>query len=61
MKLVKSSDIAYKETLDAWQPFYKEKLSKVDAIEIQDNLNNLYNLLSGWNSESSKKNVCGKI
>lgn len=56
MKLVKANDINYKKTLDAWQPFYKQKLTKADAVEIQTNLTNLTNLLLSWDKMSTQKN-----
>jgi hypothetical protein len=48
MKLVQAKDIHYKDTLNAWQPFYKEKLTKADAVEIQANLIDLRDLLCSW-------------
>jgi len=53
MKQVKSSEISYTQTLDAWQPFYKEKLTKADAVEIQSNLANFSEVLMRWGKNSN--------
>lgn len=38
MQLLPINETHYEETLNAFQPFYKEPLTKEDAIEIQGNI-----------------------
>ena len=38
MQLLPINETHYEETLKAFQPFYKEPLTKADALEIQHNL-----------------------
>lgn len=49
MKLLKINNVAFAKTLEAWQPFYSDrKLTKEDAIEIKNNLNEFFLLLNKW-------------
>jgi hypothetical protein len=44
MQLFPINEVHYEETLKAFQPFYKEPLTKDDALEIQSNIR----ALSDW-------------
>ena len=42
------------ETIDLWQPHYKEKLTEEDAREIIQNLTGFFKLLNEWDKEQRK-------
>jgi hypothetical protein len=56
MQLVRNTKADYQATLDAWNPYYDNKLTVADAKEISNNLFELANLLLSWkeNEEQEK-------
>lgn len=59
MRVAPINEISYKNTLRAFQPYYKETLTVDDAIEIQNNLIGLCNLLrKNKIKQDASKNLC---
>ena len=59
MQLVRNTKADYQATLDAWNPYYDNKLTVADAKEISNNLFDLANLLLSWKEkeENIKKSA----
>ena len=58
MRLIKNNYIDYEKIIVAWQPFYKDPLTKEDAYEITTNIYNLANLFLKWEEkEKAKKDM----
>lgn len=56
MQLIRNTKADYQATLEAWNPYYNNKLTVADAKEISNNLFDLANLLLEWQeSEEQKK------
>ena len=47
--------IIVKDTLEAWQPFYEQRLTENDAAEIQKNLVDFMKLLGRWNERKNSQ------
>ncbi|MHC4122427.1 MAG: hypothetical protein ACYSSI_02545 [Planctomycetota bacterium] len=45
------------KTIEHWQPFYKERLSREDAREIIENVCSLFDLLNEIDTELKMKGV----
>lgn len=59
MQVVSINQVSYENTLRAFQPYYKEPLTRDDAIEIQNNLLGLCNLLrKNKEKQDAKKSLC---
>lgn len=59
MRVAPIDKISYKNTLKAFQPYYKETLTVDDAIDIQNNLIGLCNLLrKNKQKQDALKNLC---
>ncbi len=53
MNIDKENFIDY--TKKVWQPYYEETLSEDDAIEINENMTAVMNLLIKWNKAEKQK------
>lgn len=59
MQIIPINNVSYDDTIKAFQPFYKEILTKDDAIEIQNNLFGLCNLLrKNKEKQAYEKSLC---
>ena len=59
MQLVRNTKADYQATLDAWNPYYDNKLTVADAKEISNNIFDLANLLLSWKEkEESEEKQC---
>ncbi|MBR2069408.1 MAG: hypothetical protein IJ877_06580 [Candidatus Gastranaerophilales bacterium] len=59
MQLIRNTKADYQATLDAWNPYYDNKLTVADAKEISNNLFDLANLLLSWKEkEESEEKQC---
>ncbi|MBP3846785.1 hypothetical protein J6I39_03445 [bacterium] len=54
MQLIRNTQADYQATLDAWNPYYDNKLTIADAKEISNNLFDLANLLLSWKEKEEK-------
>ena len=56
MQLIRNTKADYQSTLDAWNPYYDNKLTVADAKEISNNLFDLANLLLSWKEKEEQEN-----
>ena len=54
MQLIRNTKADYQATLNAWNPYYDNKLTVADAKEISNNLFELANLLLSWKEKEEK-------